>query len=101
MDDIIAMGADSINPCEEMAGMTVAEFKKRYPDITIGSVIDCQQLLTYGTKEQIQKASWKLVKDADNRKVFLGSSSEIHPMVPVENAMAMYEILCVGRIGQT
>ncbi|MBN1553584.1 MAG: hypothetical protein JXA11_02480 [Phycisphaerae bacterium] len=94
LDDIIAMGVDSINPCEELAGMTVREFKKRYPDITIGSVIDCQHLLAMGTIEEIQNASRKLVQDADNHRVFLGSSSEIHPRVPVENALAMYDILC-------
>lgn len=94
LDDIIAMGADAINPCEELAGVTVTEFKKRYPNVTIGSVIDCQYLLAYGTVDEIRKASWQLVKDANNERVFLGSSSEIHPEIPVENAMAMYDILC-------
>ncbi len=94
LDDIIAMGADAINPCEELAGVTVTEFKKRYPNVTIGSVIDCQYLLAYGTVDEIRKASWQLVKDANNERIFLGSSSEIHPEIPVENAMAMYDILC-------
>lgn len=94
LDDIIAMGADSINPCEEMAGMTVSQFKRRYPNITIGSVIDCQRLLAYGSIDEVREASRKLVKDADNRNVFLGSSSEIHPAVPVKNAVAMYDVLC-------
>ena len=101
LDEIIAMGVDSINPCEEIAGMTVTAFKKRYPDTTIGSVIDCQELLAHGTKEEIQAASRKLVKDADNRKVFIGSSSEIHPAIPVENAMEMYDILCNYHLDKT
>ncbi len=94
LDDLIALGVDAINPCEELAGMTVPEFKKRYPNMTIGSVIDCQQLLAFGSIEDVRRASWKLVRDAVNKRVFLGSSSEIHPQIPVENALAMYEILC-------
>jgi hypothetical protein len=94
LDDVIALGADAINPCEELAGMTVPEFKRRYPNVTIGSVIDCQYLLAFGTVEEIQDASRKLVHDAGNRRVFLGSSSEIHPQIPVQNALAMYDILC-------
>lgn len=94
LDDIIAMGADAINPCEELAGMTIVEFKQRYPNTTIGSVIDCQHLLAFGTTDEIRKASLKLVREADNKRVFLGSSSEIHPQIPVENALTMYEILC-------
>jgi uroporphyrinogen decarboxylase len=93
LDDIVAMGVDAINPCEELAGMTVRKFKERYPDITIGSVIDCQDLLPRGPVEKIEKASWQLIEDAQDRRVFLGSSSEIHPGIPVEHAMAMYDIL--------
>ena len=92
--DIIAMGADAINPCEELADMTVSQFKQRYPDTTIGSVIDCQRLLAYGSIDEVREASRKLVKEADNRKVFLDSSSEIHPAIPVKNAVAMYNVLC-------
>lgn len=94
LDDIIAMGVDSINPCEELAGMTVKKFKERYPEVTIGSVIDCQDLLARGPVEKIEEACGRLIEDAGNRKVFLGSSSEIHPGIPVDHAMAMYRKLC-------
>ena len=33
----------------------------------------------------------KAIEDAEVRKIIIGSSSEIHPNIPVENAMAMYE----------
>ena len=94
LDDIIEMGVDSINPCEELAGMNVKDFKAKYPDITIGSVIDCQDLLPRGPIEKIRLASMQLVEDAKNSRVFLGSSSEIHTGVPVDHALAMYDVLC-------
>ena len=93
LDDIVAMGVDSINPCEALAGMTVKEFKTKYPRVTIGSVIDCQDLLPLGPVSAIEEASRQLLEDAQGNHVFLGSSSEIHPAIPVEHAMAMYRVL--------
>jgi uroporphyrinogen-III decarboxylase len=73
--------------------MEVKRFKELYPNTTIASPIDCQNLLTTGTKDDVAKACWKLIEDANDERVLLGSTSEIHPAVPVENAMTMYDIL--------
>jgi uroporphyrinogen-III decarboxylase len=93
LDDIISFGADVIDPCESLASMEVKKFKELYPDTTIASPIDCQNLLTSGTKEEVAEACWKLIEDANDERVLLGSTSEIHPSVPVENAMTMYDLL--------
>ena len=51
--DIINMGADSINPFESKANMDIKKFRKLYPDTVCGSMIDCQNLLAFGTPKQV------------------------------------------------
>ena len=86
------MGADSINPFEPMATMEIKKFRELYPDAVCGSMIDCQDLLAFGTPEQIKKATIKAIEDSGGAKTLIGSTSEIHPNIPVENALAMYEV---------
>jgi len=92
LDDMIAFGADVIDPCESLAGMDVAKFRKLYPDVTIASPIDCQSLLAHGTKEEIAAACWKVIDDCGGMRTLLGSTSEIHPSISAENATTMYDI---------
>jgi len=41
--------------------------------------------------EEIIKATRKAVRDAGGSKTLIGSTSEIHPAIMVENALPMYE----------
>ena len=92
LDDIISMGADIIEPCETMASMDVKKLREMYPDTALASPIDCQVLLAHGTKEEIAAACWQMLEDCGGKRLLTGSTSEIHPDIPVENAMAMYDI---------
>ncbi|MBM3703041.1 MAG: hypothetical protein FJW63_08670 [Actinobacteria bacterium] len=90
--DIIEMGADSINPFEPLAAMDIKKFRELYPDTVCGSMIDCQDLLAFGTSEQVKAATLKAIKDSGDAKTLIGSTSEIHPEIKLENALAMYEV---------
>ena len=90
--DIIKMGADSINPFEPLATMDIKKFRAFYPDTVCGSMIDCQDLLAFGTPEQIKAATLKAIEDSGGAKTLIGSTSEIHPEIKIENALAMYEV---------
>ena len=90
--DIIEMGADSINPFEPLATMDIKKFRELYPDTVCGSMIDCQDLLAFGTAEQVKKATLKAIKDSGGAKTLIGSTSEIHSEIKLENALAMYEV---------
>ncbi len=90
--DIIDMGADSINPFEPLATMDIKEFRRLYPETVCGSMVDCQNLLAFGTSEDIEKATKKAIEDSGGAKTLMGSTSEIHPEIPVDNAIAMYNI---------
>ena len=92
LDDIISFGVDVIDPCESLATMEVKKFRRLYPDITIASPVDCQHLLAYGNKDEVARACWQVIEDCQGKGVLLGSTSEIHPEITVENAMAMYEV---------
>lgn len=88
---ILETGVDSINPCEPLATMEVKKFRELYPDTVIGSMIDCQDLLAFGTPAQIVNATKKAIEDSGGARTLIGSTSEIHPEVPTENALAMYD----------
>lgn len=91
IQDLIDLGVDSINPCEPLATMEVKRFRAEYPDTVIGSMIDCQNLLAFGTPEQVRQATLKAIQDSGGARTLIGSTSEIHPAIPVENALALYE----------
>ena len=92
IQDLIDLGADSINPCEPLATMEVGRFREEYPDTVIGSMIDCQNLLAFGTPEEVRGETKKALEDAGGARTLIGSTSEIHPEITVENALAMYEV---------
>lgn len=90
--DIIEMGVDSINPFEPLATMDIKRFRQLYPDTVCGSMIDCQDLLAFGTPQQIKEATKKAIEDSGGDRTLIGSTSEIHPEIKLENALAMYEV---------
>jgi hypothetical protein len=93
MDDLLACGIDAINPLEPTTGMTVPLVREKYPDLIVTSMIDCDQLLPYGPPEEVAAACRQAIDDGARGGAFLlGSSSEIHPEVPLENFLAMIEV---------
>ena len=91
IDDFLDAGADEIHPCESYCQMDVATLRQKYPELALSQPIDCTQLLSYGTEDEIRQEVIKAIKDAGERKIIIGSTSEIHPEVNIKNALAMYE----------
>jgi uroporphyrinogen-III decarboxylase len=54
-------------------------------------MIDCQDLLAFGTPEEVAAATKKAIEDSGGARTLIGSTSEIHPEITVENALAMYD----------
>ncbi len=99
LDEVISWGlVDAIDPFEPLAHMDVSKFRKMYPEITICQPIDCQNLLYTGTPEDIWKVTIKAIEDSGEKRIIIGSSSEIHPNIPIKNAMAMYDAARKYRI---
>jgi len=92
LEDYRAAGVDGINPLEPLARMYAGDVGKTCPEWILMGGIDASQLLPLGTEEQVRRAVRKTIAEAGaNGRLWLGSSTEIHPAVPVRNALAMWE----------
>jgi hypothetical protein len=91
LDDLVAAGIDGLNPLEVMAGMTVAAVRQRYPHLFLTGGIDVSQLLALGTPAEVRAACQEAIAAAGGRGYFLGSTTELHWDVRLENAIAMFE----------
>ena len=59
-------------------------------------MIDCQDLLAFGTPDEVKKATMKAIEDSGGSRTLIGFTSEIHAEIKVENALVMFE---TGRTG--
>ncbi len=91
MDDLVAAGIDGLNPLEVLAGMTVRAVRERYPRLFLTGGVDVSQLLTNGTPEEVRAVCAQNIRDAGGRGYLIGSSTELHWDVRLENAIAMFE----------
>ncbi len=91
MDDLVAAGIDGLNPIEVLAGMTVGEVRRRHPNLFLAGGIDVSQLLALGTPDEVRAACGQAIHDTAGRGYFMGSSTELHWDVKLENAVAMVD----------
>jgi hypothetical protein len=96
LDDLVGAGIDGLNPLEVLAGMTVKEVRQRYPRLFLTGGIDVSQLLPLGTPDEVRAVCRQAIADAGGRGYFLGSSTELHWGVKLENAIAMFETAWEG-----
>jgi len=93
MDILIETGYDGLNPLEPQAGMDLKKVKEYVGGkLCLLGNIDCQELLSSGSIEDVHKA----VKDAiniagKNGGLIICSSNSLHPGVKPENCIAMFE----------
>jgi len=90
MDDLVAAGIDGLNPIEVAAGMTVRQVRERYPDLFLTGGIDVSQLLPLGTPEEVFAACRENILATGGLGYFLGSSTELHWEIPLDNILAMF-----------
>ena len=97
MDDLMDCGIDALNPIETSAGMDVGRLRQRYPKLALWGGIDCSELLSSGTPEQVKKVVRENIEKA-KYGYFVGSSSEIHNDVPLKNALSMFDEVLGDKI---
>jgi uroporphyrinogen decarboxylase len=95
LDMIIDSGIDCLDPIDPQAGMDLAEVKAKYGDrIAIKGNVDCAQLLTFGTPDEVVEATKEaLHKGMPGGGYILSSSNSIHSAVKPENYAAMLQTL--------
>lgn len=93
LDMIIDAGVDAIDPIEPIAGMDIGEVKAKYGDrVAIVGNVDCTEILTHGTREEVIDAVKETIAKASvGGGHILASSNSIHPGVKPENYRTMVE----------
>lgn len=94
LDDFRAAGIDGLNPLEPLCGMYAGGVRKSFPDWILMGGIDATRLLPLGSPEEVRESVRTTIREAGAAgRLWLGSSTEIHPAVPVGNALAMWETI--------
>jgi len=91
LDDLVEAGIDGLNPLETTAGMSIAAVRQRHPQLFLTGGIDVSQLLCLGTPAQVSQTCRQAIRESGGRGYFLGSTTELHWEVKLENAQAMLD----------
>jgi uroporphyrinogen decarboxylase len=95
LDMIIDSGIDCLDPIDPQAGMDLGEVKAKYGErVALKGNVDCAQLMTFGTPEQVVEATKEALRKGMPAGGFiLSSSNSIHSAVKPENYAAMLQTL--------
>lgn len=95
LDMIIDSGIDCLDPIDPQAGMDLGEVKAKYGQrVALKGNVDCAQLMTFGTPEEVVEATKEaLRKGMPGGGFILSSSNSIHSAVKPENYVAMLQTL--------
>lgn len=86
------LGADGLNPIERNNCNDIFEIREQYPDKMLFGNVCCMHTLPHGTLGDVEDETLELIeKIGPQGGLFIGSSSEVHDAVPVENAVKMYQ----------
>jgi uroporphyrinogen decarboxylase len=99
--DLIEIGMDVLNPVQcTAAGMDPLSLKKEFGDsIAFMGGVDTQDLLPFGTVDEVRKATARLIEGmtSDGGGYILAASHAIPPETPDANIFAMYAEAGVSR----
>ena len=84
-------GAEGLNPIERNGCNDIFEIRRQYPDKLLFGNVCCAVTLPQGNIYDVEDETLELIeKIGPQGGIFIGSSSEVHDLVPVENALTMY-----------
>jgi hypothetical protein len=85
------LGAEGLNPVERNGCNDIFAIRRQYPRKLLFGNVCCAQTLPYGTPGDVEDETLELIeKIGPQGGIFIGSSSEVHDLVPVTNAVTMY-----------
>ena len=93
LDSLIELGINGIHSLEPTAGMDIGKVKQKYGDqlVLLGN-IDCGELLTQGTEQEVQETVRRTIAQAaPGGGYFLSTSNGVHRGVKIGNLLAMCE----------
>ena len=95
IDMIVDSGISCLDPIDPQAGMDLAEVKAKFGDrVAIKGNVDCAQLLSYGTVDEVVVATKEALAAGMPGGGYIGSSSNsIHASVNPDNYVAMMDTI--------
>lgn len=93
LESILETGPDGLNPIEPVAGMELREVRSRAGKrVCLIGNIDCGQLLSEGSVEDVRVAVKQAIRDGANGGGYiLSSSNSVHSSCKPENFVAMVQ----------
>ncbi len=86
------LGADGFNPIERNGCNDIFQIRRNYPRTLLFGNVCCETTLPHGTPEDVEQETLEIIeKLGPQGGILIGSSSEVHDLVPVENALRMYQ----------
>lgn len=93
LDFIVDSGFDGLHSLEPTAGVDLAEVKKKVGDkLCLLGNIDTGQVLTKGSKAEVEAAVKYAIRTAGPGGGFILSASSMHPAIQVQNLQWMVEV---------
>jgi len=92
--DFIKCGVDGFYCLEPAVGMDIVELKKKYPKVVWAGGLDGVDLMERGDPDDVRKQTRRQIEETDalnSGGLFLGTSSEVNPLIKPENYQAMIE----------
>jgi uroporphyrinogen-III decarboxylase len=85
------LGADGLHPIERNGLNDIFEIHRRYPRTRLFGNVCCAVTLPFGNRYDVEDETLELIERiGPDGGLFIGSSSEVHDLVPVENAETLY-----------
>ena len=94
-DLIVETGVNGVHPIDPLAGMDLGEAKAKYGDkVCLMGNVDCGNLLSWGTKEEVREAVKDCIRKAGKGGGYICmSSNSIHGAVNPENYVEMVKAI--------
>ena len=78
-------------PSSETAATTSSRSAEKYPRTLLFGNVCCETTLPFGTPQEVERETLELVERlGPSGGILIGSSSEVHDLIPAENALRMY-----------
>jgi uroporphyrinogen-III decarboxylase len=85
------LGAEGLNPIERNGCNDIFEIRRRYPNKLLFGNVCCARTLPHGSPGDVEDETLELIeKIGPQGGILIGSSSEVHDLVPVVNTVTMY-----------
>lgn len=92
--DLMAAGVDGFYCLEINCGMDVVELKRTWPEMVWAGGVDGVDLMERGTPEAVYAEVRRHIAETrvlETGGMFVATSSEVNPLIPLENFQAMLE----------